>query len=82
MADILYMHDEYPPGYGGPNWSARANGQDVWPDFADQPTPPPPPMRDERPRIIKATPFAWISPGQIPARDFVYGKHYVRNAAG
>jgi hypothetical protein len=36
------------------------------------------PQRQARAPIIKATPFVWIDPTTIPPRQFLYGKHLIR----
>lgn len=48
------------------------------PDDMDDGRFAPPPGEQDVPPKIKATPFFWRDPAQIPRRQWLYGRHYIR----
>ncbi|WP_294534641.1 AAA family ATPase [uncultured Rhodoblastus sp.] len=48
------------------------------PNFYDLPGEPEPPRNAARPLRIVARPFRWIEPKDIPRRQWLYARHYIR----
>lgn len=78
----------YPKQFDAPEWLSEAPAYDQMPEWAEMDPdheggveggiPSSNPTASESAALIKATPFVWRDPAEIPPRRWLYGRHLIR----